>query len=84
VGDGISSRFTKNTFINHNSPEVNAADQTSWKVFAKYYEDLSIPKEELFDKTYVNLCNMRQSLLEEELEKVHYATEPFTEEEVQT
>jgi hypothetical protein len=51
--------------------------------FANYYEDLSIPKEERFDNTYVNLCNMRQSLLEEELEKVHYATEPFTEEEVQ-
>ena len=51
--------------------------------FAKYYEDLSIPKEELFDNSYVNLCNIRQSLLEEELEKVHYATEPFTEEEVQ-
>ena len=49
--------------------------------FAKYYEDLSIPKEELFDNSYVNLCNIRQSLLEEEL--VHYATEPFTEEEVQ-
>jgi hypothetical protein len=45
--------------------------------------DLSIPKEELFDKSYVNLCNIRQSLLEEELEKVHYATSPFSEEEVQ-
>ena len=42
-----------------------------------------VPKE-LFDNSYVNLCNIRQSLLiEEELEKVHYATEPFTEEEVQ-
>jgi hypothetical protein len=51
--------------------------------FAKYYEDLSIPKEELFDNSYVNLCKIRQSLLEEELEKVNYATEPFTEEEVQ-
>ena len=51
--------------------------------FAKYYEDRSIPKEEPFDNSYVNLCNIRQSLLEEELEKVHYATEPFTEEEVQ-
>ena len=51
--------------------------------FAKYYEDPSIPKEELFDNSYVNLCNIRQSLLEEELEKVHYATSPFSEEEVQ-
>jgi hypothetical protein len=51
--------------------------------FAKYYEDLSIPKEELFDNSYVNRCNIRQSLSEEELEKVHYVTEPFTEEEVQ-
>jgi hypothetical protein len=49
--------------------------------FAKYYEDLSIPKEELFDNSYVNLCNIRQSLLEKKLEKVHYVTEPFTEEE---
>jgi hypothetical protein len=30
-----------------------------------------------------NLCNIRQSLIEEELEKVHYAIESFTEEEVQ-
>lgn len=51
--------------------------------FAQYYEDLSIPKEELFDNSYVNLCNIRQSILEEELERVHYATEPFTDEEVQ-
>jgi hypothetical protein len=51
--------------------------------FAKYYEDLSIPKEELFDISYVNQCNIKQSILEEELEKVHYSTEPFTEEEVQ-
>jgi hypothetical protein len=51
--------------------------------FSKYYEDLSIPKEELFDSSYVNLCNIRQSLIEEELEKVHYAIESFTEEEVQ-
>jgi hypothetical protein len=26
--------------------------------FAKYYEYLSIPKEELFDNSYVNLCNI--------------------------
>jgi hypothetical protein len=51
--------------------------------FSKYYKDLSIPKEELFDNSYVNLCNIRQSLIEEELENVHYAIEPFTEEEVQ-
>ena len=66
--------------------------ETQWKLltvpllriaFAKYYEDLSIPKEELFDISYVNQCNINQSILEEELEKVHYSTEPFTEEEVQ-
>jgi hypothetical protein len=45
--------------------------------FAKYYEDLSIPKEELFDNSYVNLCNIRQSLLEEEPYVVVYVSSFF-------
>ncbi|CAG2249131.1 unnamed protein product [Mytilus edulis] len=38
------------------------------KRFAQYYEDLSVPKEEIYDNSYLNLCKIRQNYVQEALE----------------
>ncbi|CAG2185445.1 CARNMT1 [Mytilus edulis] len=39
------------------------------KRFAQYYEDLSVPKEEIYDNSYLNLCKIRQNYVQEALEE---------------
>ncbi|CAC5371772.1 unnamed protein product [Mytilus coruscus] len=47
------------------------------KRFAQYYEDLSVPKEELYDNTCLNLCKIRQNYVQETLEEYEDNPELF-------
>ncbi|CAG2227484.1 unnamed protein product [Mytilus edulis] len=60
--------------------EFNPAIQR--KAFAKYYEDLSIPKESKFDNSYLELCQIRQHLVEEVLYNQQTTIEPYKEDDV--
>ena len=50
--------------------------------FAKYYEDLSQPKDEMYDTSYLNLCNVRQDSIIRHFENGNLHVEPFVEEEI--
>ncbi|CAC5387307.1 unnamed protein product [Mytilus coruscus] len=50
--------------------------------FVKYYEDLSVPKENIYENGYLNLCKIRQQLYEQAMDKEAEDPEQFTETEV--
>ncbi|CAC5388916.1 unnamed protein product [Mytilus coruscus] len=52
------------------------------KSFAKYYEDLSVPKENIYENGYLNLYKIRQQLYEQAMDKEAEDPEQFTETEV--
>ncbi|CAC5425418.1 unnamed protein product [Mytilus coruscus] len=52
------------------------------KAFLKYYEDLSIPKESKFDNSYLELCQLRQRLLEEVLYNQQTNIKPYKEDDI--
>ncbi|CAC5397677.1 unnamed protein product [Mytilus coruscus] len=52
------------------------------KAFLKYYEDLSIPKESKFDNSYLELCQIRQRLVEEVLYNQQTNIEPYKEDDI--
>ncbi|CAC5395911.1 unnamed protein product [Mytilus coruscus] len=60
--------------------EFNPARQR--KAFAKYYEDLSIPKETNYDNSYQELCQIRQRLVEEVLHNKPSNIEPYKEDDI--
>ncbi|CAG2196905.1 unnamed protein product [Mytilus edulis] len=49
--------------------ELNFIPEDQRRSFASYYEDLSVPKEELFDNNYLNLCKIRQQLYEQAMDQ---------------
>ena len=53
------------------------------KAFAKYYEYLSVPRESEYEDTYLNLCSVRQNVIEQYL-KEESPNEMFTVSEVET
>ena len=53
-----------------NGKEIASPD-TQRKVFAQYYEDLSIPKEEDYDSAFLELCNVRYKLINSYVKKVN-------------
>ena len=64
-----------------NGKEIASPD-TQRKVFAQYYEDLSIPKEEDYDSAFLELCNVRHKLIEQLCKESESDFEPITENEV--
>ncbi|CAG2228458.1 unnamed protein product [Mytilus edulis] len=59
----------------------NYVPEEQRKSFAKYYEDLSVPKENIYENGYLNLCKIRQQLYEQAIDKAE-DPEQFTESEV--
>ncbi|VDI21746.1 Hypothetical predicted protein [Mytilus galloprovincialis] len=53
------------------------------KRFAQYYEDLSVPKEEIYDNSYLNLCKIRQNYVQEALEEYEHNPELFTDTDIE-
>ena len=51
---------------------------------ANYYEDLSVPKESEYDDTYLNLCSVRQNMIEQYLKEENLNEIMFTVSEVET
>ncbi|CAC5422923.1 unnamed protein product [Mytilus coruscus] len=60
----------------------NFVPEEQRKSFAKYYEDLSVPKENIYENGYLNLCKIRQQLYEQAMDKESEDPEQFTETEV--
>ncbi|VDI65714.1 Hypothetical predicted protein [Mytilus galloprovincialis] len=60
----------------------NYVPEEQRKSFAKYYEDLSVPKENIYENGYLNLCKIRQQLYEQAIDKEAEDPEQFTESEV--
>ena len=54
------------------------------KAFASYYEDLSVPKENEYDDAYLNLCSVRQNVIEQYLKEENLNEIMFTVPEVET
>ena len=52
------------------------------QVFAQYYEDLSIPKDEDYDSAFLKLCYVRHKLIEQLCKESESDFEPITESEV--
>ncbi|CAC5414940.1 unnamed protein product [Mytilus coruscus] len=52
------------------------------KAFANYYEDLSISKESKFDNSYLELCQIRQRLVEEVLHNQQTNIQPYKEDDI--
>ena len=50
--------------------------------FAKYYEDLSVPKDNGYDAAFLELCNVRHELINQLCEDSSETTNPVTPEEV--
>ena len=50
--------------------------------FAKYYEDLSVPKDQGYDSAYLELCSARHSIITQICEESTDEIEPFTEKDV--
>ncbi|CAG2231590.1 unnamed protein product [Mytilus edulis] len=53
------------------------------KVFANYYEDLSMPKNSEYDNSYLDLCQTRQNLIEKFYKENPVTSDPVTETEIQ-
>ena len=53
------------------------------KVFANYYEDLSMPKKSEYDNSYLDLCQTRQNLIEKFYKENPVTSDPYTETEIQ-
>lgn len=53
------------------------------KAFADYYEDLSVPKENEYDDAYLNLCSVRQNVIEQYLREENLSEIMFTVSEVE-
>ena len=64
-----------------NGKEIASPD-TQRKVFAQYYEDLSISKEEDYDSAFLELCRVRHKLIEQLCKESESDFEPITENEV--
>ena len=45
-----------------NGKEISAPEQQR-KVFANYYEDLSVPKDKQYDSAFLGLCSVRHELI---------------------
>ena len=54
------------------------------KAFASYYEDLSAPKENEYEDAYLNLCSVRQNVIEQYLKEENLNEIMFTVPEVET
>ena len=52
------------------------------KVFAQYYEDLSIPKEEVYDAAFLELWYVRHKLIKQLCKESESDSEPITENKV--
>ena len=52
------------------------------KAFAKYYEELSIPKDKGYDSAFLELCNVRHELINQICKESSEIPEPVTPEEV--
>ena len=50
--------------------------------FAKYYEDLSVPKDNGYDAAFLELCNVQHELINQLCEDSSKTTNPVTPEEV--
>ncbi|MCG8113153.1 MAG: reverse transcriptase family protein [Candidatus Thiodiazotropha taylori] len=48
------------------------------EAFAKYYEDLAVPKENVYENTYLNLCSVRQKVVEQYLKEENLTEIMFT------
>ena len=54
------------------------------KAFTSYYEDLSVPKEKAYDDAFLNLCSVRQNVIEQYLKEENLNEIMFTVPEVET
>ena len=60
-----------------NGKEMSSADEQRL-AFARYYEDLSIPKDDGYDSAYLDLCTVRHKLISELCEENRDSIDPFT------
>ncbi|VDH93729.1 Hypothetical predicted protein [Mytilus galloprovincialis] len=58
------------------------SSQNQSRAFANYYEDLSLPKENEYDNAYLELCQIRQKIVEETFSQNLPSMDPYTEKEV--
>lgn len=61
--------------------ETRSPDQQR-KVFAQYYEDLSVPKDKGYDAAFLDLCNVRHKLIDQWCHESVSSIEPISEKEV--
>ena len=57
--------------------ELHSADEQR-SAFAKYYEDLSVPRDHGYDTAYLELCSVRHHLIAQLCEESLREPEPFT------
>ena len=77
---GSSGQKTSSLVVDGNeifSPEKQR------KVFANYYEDLSVPKDNGYDSAYLELCNLRHELINQICEESSEILDPVTPEEIE-
>ena len=64
-----------------NGKEINSADEQRM-AFAKYYENLSIPKDNGYESAYLELCSVRHNIIAQLCEDSSETVEPFTVKEI--
>ncbi|CAC5370461.1 unnamed protein product [Mytilus coruscus] len=62
--------------------EFDFSTQNQSRAFANYYEDLGLPKENSFDNSYLELCQIRQKIVEETFSQNMPSIDPYTEKKV--
>ena len=65
-----------------NGTEIFSPDKQR-KVFANYYEDLSVPKDNGYDSAYLELCNTRHKMIKQICEESSEILDPVTPKEVE-
>ena len=64
-----------------NGKEVHSATEQR-HVFTKYFEDLSVPKDQGYDFTHIELCSVYQELIADLCREIMCELDPITTEEV--
>ena len=60
-----------------NDEEISSPQQQR-KVFAKYFEDLSVPKDERYDSAFLEMCNTRHELITQICQESSITLDPIT------
>ncbi|CAC5418796.1 RYR1 [Mytilus coruscus] len=72
-----------NTACDWSIGEKENSHSNQRKVFAKYYEDLYMPKDSEYDNSYLEHCKTRLNLIEKFYKENPATSDPYTEKEIQ-